>query len=179
MFVCLCSSCHEFTSQHEPSTYESSLSALCHTLLPAVPHVQPQQVNTLLSHITWSSLVTLYYKCVLISVRRLQAGSWTFSMTSLKSVTNTEELFTSMLTRTLQRYRPPDLTSQTMFINVGLTVLTLTSAFFFFQGNVYVKCPSIPAAIAAVNALHGRYFGGETFYHKTPVVCAVLWSESR
>ena len=26
------------------------------------------------------------------------------------------------------------------------------------QGNVYVKCPSIPAAIAAVSALHGRWF---------------------
>ncbi|KAI1233273.1 RNA-binding protein 39 [Lamprotornis superbus] len=26
------------------------------------------------------------------------------------------------------------------------------------QGNVYVKCPSIAAAIAAVNALHGRWF---------------------
>ena len=31
-----------------------------------------------------------------------------------------------------------------------------------FQGNVYVKCPTIPAAMAAVNALHGRYFGGKT-----------------
>lgn len=30
-----------------------------------------------------------------------------------------------------------------------------------FQGNVYVKCPSIAAAIAAVNALHGRWFAGE------------------
>ncbi|KAM6946540.1 RNA-binding protein 39-like isoform 1-T1 [Lycodopsis pacificus] len=29
------------------------------------------------------------------------------------------------------------------------------------QGNVYVKCPSIPAAMAAVNALHGRYFAGK------------------
>ncbi|XP_004070573.1 RNA-binding protein 39 isoform X1 [Oryzias latipes] len=26
------------------------------------------------------------------------------------------------------------------------------------QGNVYVKCPSIPAAMATVNALHGRWF---------------------
>lgn len=32
---------------------------------------------------------------------------------------------------------------------------------FIFQGNVYVKCPSIAAAIAAVNALHGRWFAGE------------------
>lgn len=29
------------------------------------------------------------------------------------------------------------------------------------EGNVYVKCPSIPAAMAAVTALHGRYFGGK------------------
>lgn len=29
------------------------------------------------------------------------------------------------------------------------------------QGNVYVKCPSISAAVASVNALHGRYFAGE------------------
>ncbi|XP_068598406.1 RNA-binding protein 39-like [Brachionichthys hirsutus] len=29
------------------------------------------------------------------------------------------------------------------------------------EGNVYVKCPSIPSAMAAVNALHGRYFAGK------------------
>ncbi|XP_040890105.1 RNA-binding protein 39-like isoform X1 [Toxotes jaculatrix] len=29
------------------------------------------------------------------------------------------------------------------------------------EGNVYVKCPSIPAAMAAVNSLHGRYFAGK------------------
>nr|XP_057911128.1 RNA-binding protein 39-like isoform X4 [Doryrhamphus excisus]XP_057911129.1 RNA-binding protein 39-like isoform X4 [Doryrhamphus excisus] len=29
------------------------------------------------------------------------------------------------------------------------------------EGNVYVKCPSIPAAMAAVSALHGRYFAGK------------------
>ncbi|XP_061634538.1 RNA-binding protein 39b isoform X1 [Phyllopteryx taeniolatus] len=29
------------------------------------------------------------------------------------------------------------------------------------QGNVYVKCPSIPAAMASVNALHGRWFAGK------------------
>ncbi|XP_067652286.1 RNA-binding protein 39-like isoform X2 [Haliotis asinina] len=28
------------------------------------------------------------------------------------------------------------------------------------QGNVYVKCPSIAAAVASVNSLHGRYFAG-------------------
>ena len=27
-------------------------------------------------------------------------------------------------------------------------------------GNVYVKCPSISTAVAAVNTLHGRWFGG-------------------
>lgn len=29
------------------------------------------------------------------------------------------------------------------------------------QGNVYVKCPTINTAVAAVNSLHGRWFGGE------------------
>ncbi|XP_040567747.1 RNA-binding protein 39 [Lepeophtheirus salmonis] len=29
------------------------------------------------------------------------------------------------------------------------------------QGNVYVKCPSIATAVAAVNALHGRWFAGK------------------
>ncbi|KAI4904881.1 hypothetical protein NFI96_011578 [Prochilodus magdalenae] len=29
------------------------------------------------------------------------------------------------------------------------------------QGNVYVKCPTIPAAMAAVAALHGRWFAGK------------------
>ncbi|CAL9702630.1 unnamed protein product [Knipowitschia caucasica] len=29
------------------------------------------------------------------------------------------------------------------------------------QGNVFVKCPSIPAAMATVNALHGRWFAGK------------------
>uniref|UniRef100_A0A4W4EYM8 RRM domain-containing protein n=1 Tax=Electrophorus electricus TaxID=8005 RepID=A0A4W4EYM8_ELEEL len=29
------------------------------------------------------------------------------------------------------------------------------------EGNVYVKCPTIPAAMAAVSALHGRWFGGK------------------
>ncbi|XP_065202987.1 RNA-binding protein 39-like isoform X2 [Planococcus citri] len=28
------------------------------------------------------------------------------------------------------------------------------------QGNVYVKCPTITTAVAAVNSLHGRWFGG-------------------
>ena len=28
------------------------------------------------------------------------------------------------------------------------------------QGNIYVKCPSIAAAVASVNSLHGRYFAG-------------------
>jgi len=29
------------------------------------------------------------------------------------------------------------------------------------QGNVYVKCPNISTAVAAVNALHGRWFAGK------------------
>jgi len=29
------------------------------------------------------------------------------------------------------------------------------------QGNVYVKCPSVNCAVAAVNALHGRWFAGK------------------
>lgn len=29
------------------------------------------------------------------------------------------------------------------------------------QGNVYVKCPSIASAVAAVNSLHGRWFAGK------------------
>lgn len=28
------------------------------------------------------------------------------------------------------------------------------------QGNIYVKCPTISAAVASVNSLHGRYFAG-------------------
>lgn len=44
-----------------------------------------------------------------------------------------------------------------------------------FQGNVYVKCPSIPAAMAAVNALHGRFFAGKIPRHMT---CVSLVSQS-
>ncbi|RXG73971.1 RNA-binding protein 39 [Armadillidium vulgare] len=29
------------------------------------------------------------------------------------------------------------------------------------QGNVYVKCPTIATAVAAVNSLHGRFFAGK------------------
>ncbi|CAF93583.1 unnamed protein product, partial [Tetraodon nigroviridis] len=29
------------------------------------------------------------------------------------------------------------------------------------EGNVYIKCPTIPAAMAAVNVLHGRFFNGK------------------
>jgi len=29
------------------------------------------------------------------------------------------------------------------------------------QGNVYVKCPNVATAVAAVNALHGRWFAGK------------------
>merc|ERR1719468_844744 len=28
------------------------------------------------------------------------------------------------------------------------------------QGNVYVKCPTVNTAVAAVNTLHGRWFAG-------------------
>lgn len=35
---------------------------------------------------------------------------------------------------------------------------------FVLQGNVYVKCPSIAAATAAVSALHGRWFAGEEMH---------------
>lgn len=44
------------------------------------------------------------------------------------------------------------------------------------QGNVYVKCPNITTAVAAVNSLHGRYFSGKVItanyvpvwdYHQT------------
>ena len=31
------------------------------------------------------------------------------------------------------------------------------------QGNVYVKCPTIATAAAAVNSLHGRWFAGKLF----------------
>lgn len=27
-------------------------------------------------------------------------------------------------------------------------------------GNVYIKCPTVSSAVAAVNSLHGRWFGG-------------------
>lgn len=30
------------------------------------------------------------------------------------------------------------------------------------QGNVYVKCHSIAAACASVNALHGRWYSGKS-----------------
>lgn len=43
-----------------------------------------------------------------------------------------------------------------MFLNLLMDCYTSV-----LQGNVYVKCPSIAAAIAAVNALHGRWFAGE------------------
>lgn len=48
--------------------------------------------------------------------------------------------------------------------------------FFYFQGNVYVKCPSIAAAIAAVNALHGRWFAGELLLHRLYVGHQVIKS---
>lgn len=36
------------------------------------------------------------------------------------------------------------------------------------QGYVYVKCPSISAAVASVNALHGRWFAGLKFKQLYP-----------
>ncbi|KAF6732331.1 RNA-binding protein 39 [Oryzias melastigma] len=40
------------------------------------------------------------------------------------------------------------------------------------EGNVYVKCPSIPAAMSAVNALHGRFFGGELCHMTAVLFCS-------
>ena len=37
------------------------------------------------------------------------------------------------------------------------------------QGNVYVKCPTIAAAVASVQALHGRWFAGKVHY------CGAVW----
>lgn len=53
--------------------------------------------------------------------------------------------------------------------------------YYFCQGNVYVKCPTIPAAMAAVSALHGRWFGGNSkfclnssfTYESTVTICIV------
>ena len=46
------------------------------------------------------------------------------------------------------------------------------------QGNVYVKCPSINCAVAAVNALHGRWFAGAhtllATYHTTYLFFSLL-----
>jgi len=43
------------------------------------------------------------------------------------------------------------------------------------QGNVYVKCPSIATAVAAVNSLHGRWFAGKLRCGpRLPVVSRVL-----
>ncbi len=39
-------------------------------------------------------------------------------------------------------------------------ILILTFAI-VWQGNVYVKCPTIPVAMAVVGALHGRWFAGK------------------
>ncbi|KAK7881092.1 hypothetical protein WMY93_032302 [Mugilogobius chulae] len=37
------------------------------------------------------------------------------------------------------------------------------------EGNVYVKCPSIPAALATVTALHGRYFAARPSFRSRPI----------
>ena len=44
------------------------------------------------------------------------------------------------------------------------------------QGNVYVKCPSINCAVAAVNALHGRWFAGaHTIGYLSYILSALLF----
>lgn len=48
---------------------------------------------------------------------------------------------------------------------------------YFSQGNVYVKCPTIPAAMAAVSALHGRWFGGNSKFclnQSTVTICIMV-----
>jgi hypothetical protein len=42
------------------------------------------------------------------------------------------------------------------------------------QGNVYVKCPSIATAVAAVNSLHGRWFAGKLCGPHLPVASQFL-----
>ena len=42
----------------------------------------------------------------------------------------------------------------TLSLNVEDVILLLT------PGNVYVKCVNVSTAVAAVNALHGRWFAG-------------------
>jgi len=38
------------------------------------------------------------------------------------------------------------------------------------QGNVYVKCPSVAAAVSSVNTLHGRFYAGP--YYSTLCRCS-------
>ncbi|KAK5873187.1 hypothetical protein PBY51_013820 [Eleginops maclovinus] len=40
------------------------------------------------------------------------------------------------------------------------------------EGNVYVKCPTVQAAMAAVNSLHGRYFAGQLITASFVPLCA-------
>ena len=42
------------------------------------------------------------------------------------------------------------------------------------DGNVYVKCASIQAAVNSVQSLHGRWFAGECFYYKLVRICMML-----
>ena len=42
---------------------------------------------------------------------------------------------------------------------------------FNVKGNVYVKCPSVNCAVAAVNALHGRWFAGKL----TDIIIFKFW----
>jgi hypothetical protein len=39
------------------------------------------------------------------------------------------------------------------------------------QGNVYVKCPTISAAVTSVTALHGRFFGGKLYFDTSGKHC--------
>ena len=39
------------------------------------------------------------------------------------------------------------------------------------QGNVYVKCTSVNAAVAAVNSLHGRWFAGLSCLYAGHLIC--------
>ena len=42
------------------------------------------------------------------------------------------------------------------------------------QGNVYVKCPSISAAVASVSALHGRFFAGQYFIGLNKILLTII-----
>lgn len=66
--LCVCSSGHESSSQHEHElcSSDSPLSATRHTLLPAGQHVQPQQVNAHLCvcHPCVTHVSPVFHPCV-------------------------------------------------------------------------------------------------------------------